>query len=118
MALRWLVPIEQRAWWTRTKTRTREYVVEAALAMGLADDDPRVLAVGGLAHPEETGPTILKRVSRMRLHEMTDPIAAMYVGIAAEKSGDFATGGRVLASAIGGFREQVRLGPPAPASGP
>jgi DNA-binding CsgD family transcriptional regulator len=79
--------------------------------MGMADDDPRVLAVVGLAHPEETGPTILKRVSRVRLHEMTDPIAAMYVGIAAEKSGDFATGVRFLATAIDGLREQVRLVP-------
>ena len=111
MALRSLVPIAHRCWWTRTKTRTRAYLVEAALAMGMADDDPRVLAVVGLAHPEETGPTILKRVSRMRLHEMTDPIAAMYVGIAAEKAGDFATGVRFLASAIGGLREQVRLVP-------
>src|SRR5438552_7027238 len=111
MALRSLVPIAHRCWWTRTKTRTREYLVEAALAMGMADDDPRVLAVVGLAHPEETGPTILKQVSRMRLHEMTDPIAAMYVGIAAEKAGDFATGVRFLASAIDGLREQVRLVP-------
>jgi DNA-binding CsgD family transcriptional regulator len=111
MALRSLVPIAHRCWWTRTKTRTREYLVQAALAMGMADDDPRVLAVVGLANPEKTGPTILKRVSRMRLHEMTDPIAAMYVGIAAEKAGDFATGVRFLASAIDGLREQVRLVP-------
>jgi DNA-binding CsgD family transcriptional regulator len=111
MALRSLVPIAHRCWWTRTKTRTREYLVEAALAMGMADDDPRVLAVVGLAHPEETGPTILKRVSRMRLHEMTDPLASMYVGIAAEKAGDFATGVRFLASAIDGLRDQVRLVP-------
>jgi DNA-binding CsgD family transcriptional regulator/tetratricopeptide (TPR) repeat protein len=111
MALRSLVPIAHRCWWTRTNTRTREYLVEAALAMGMADDDPRVLAVIALAHPEETGPTILKRVSRMRLHEMTDPIAAMYVGIAAEKAGDFATGVRFLVSAIDGLREQVRLVP-------
>jgi len=111
MALRSLVPIAHRCWWTRTKTRTREYLVEAALAMGTADDDPRVLAVVGLAHPEEMGPKILKRVSRMRLQEMSDPIATMYVGIAAEKAGDFATGVRFLASAVDGLREQVRLVP-------
>src|SRR4029077_7185601 len=111
MALRSLVPIAHRSWWTRTKTRTREYLVEASLAMGMADDDPRVLAVIGLAHPEETGPTILRRVSRMRPHEMADPIAAMYVGIAAEKAGDFATGVRFLASAIDALGGQVRLVP-------
>jgi DNA-binding CsgD family transcriptional regulator len=111
MALRSLVPIAHRCWWTRTKTRTREYLVEAALAMGMADDDPRVLAVVALAHPEEAGPTILKRISGMRLHQMTDPLAAMYVGIAAEKAGDFATGVRFLTSATDGLREQVRLVP-------
>jgi DNA-binding CsgD family transcriptional regulator len=79
--------------------------------MGMADDDPRVLAVVGLAHPEEAGPTILKRISGMRLHETTDPLAAMYVGIAAEKAGDFATGVRFLTSATDGLREQVRLVP-------
>jgi len=70
-----------------------------------------VLAVVGLAHPEEMGPTILKRVSRMRLPEMTDPVAAMYLGIAAEKAGDFATGARFLGAAIDGLRQQVRLVP-------
>jgi len=111
MALRSLVPIAHRSWWTRTKTRTREYLVEAAMAMGMADDDPRVLVVVGLAHPELTGPSIRKRVARMRLQEMADPVAAMYAGMAAEKAGDVTTGVRFLASAIDGLREQVRLVP-------
>jgi DNA-binding CsgD family transcriptional regulator len=111
MALRSLVPIAHRSWWTRTKTRTREYLVEAALAMGMPDGDPRVLAVIGLAHPEETAPAILKQISRMRLQEITDPSAAMYIGIAAEKAGDFATGARFLALAVEGLRQQVRLVP-------
>jgi DNA-binding CsgD family transcriptional regulator len=111
MALRSLVPIAHRCWWTRTRTRTREYLVEAAMAMGMADDDPRVLVVVALANPEATGPAIRKRVARMRLHEMADPVAAMYTGMAAEKAGDVATGVRFLASAIDGLREQVRLVP-------
>ncbi len=81
------------------------------MAMGMADDDPRVLVVIGLAHPELTGPAIRKRVARMRLHEMADPVAAMYAGMAAEKAGDVTTGVRFLASAIDGLREQVRLVP-------
>jgi DNA-binding CsgD family transcriptional regulator len=109
MALRSLVPIAHRSWWTRTKTRTREYLVEAAMAMGMPDDDPRVLVVVGLAHPEATGPMIRKRVARMRPHEIADPVAVMYAGMAAEKTGDVETGVRFLASAIVGLREQVRL---------
>src|SRR5207244_8640541 len=100
MALRSLVPIAHRSWWTRTKTRTREYLVEAAMAMGMADDDPRVLVVVGLAHPELTGPAIRKRVARMRLHEMADPVAAMYAGTAAEKAGAVSTGGRCVRAAV------------------
>jgi DNA-binding CsgD family transcriptional regulator len=111
MALSSLVPIAHRSWWTRTKTRTREYLVEAAMTMGTAEDDPRVLVVVGLAHPEATGPAIRKRVAHMRVHEMADPVAAMYVGMAAEKAGDIATGVRFLGSAIDGLREQVRLVP-------
>jgi len=109
MALRSLVPIAHRSWWTRTKTRTREYLVEAAMAMGMADDDPRVLVVVGLAHPEATGPAVRKQVARMHLHEVADPVAAMYAGMAAEKAGDVTTGVRFLASAIAGLRAQVRL---------
>ncbi len=109
MALRSLVPIAHRSWWTRTKTRTREYLVEAARAMGMPDDDPRVLVVIGLANPEATGPAVRQRVARMRVHEINDPVAAMYAGMAAEKSGDVTTGVRFLAAAIGGLREQVRL---------
>jgi DNA-binding CsgD family transcriptional regulator len=110
LALRSLVPIAHRCWWTRPRAMTRQYLVDAAMGMGVPDDDPRVLAVIALAHPEMTGPSVLRRISHMRLHEVADPVAAMYVGIAAEKAGDFAVGARFLARAVGGLREQVRLG--------
>jgi DNA-binding CsgD family transcriptional regulator len=110
MALRSLVPIAHRCWWTRARTRTRQYLVDAANSAGVRDDDPRLLVVTALAHPEVTGTSVLRRVSRLRLHEMMDPVSAMYVGIAAEKAGDFATGARFLARAVEGLREQSRLG--------
>jgi ATP/maltotriose-dependent transcriptional regulator MalT len=110
MALRSLVPIAHRCWWTRPRTMTRQYLVDVAMGMGVPDDDPRVLAVIALAHPEMTGPSVLRRISHVRLHELADPVAAMYVGIAAEKAGDFAVGARFLAPAVEGLREQVRLG--------
>ena len=42
-ALRSLVPIAHRCWWTRSRARTRQYVVEAAEGIGFPEDDPRVL---------------------------------------------------------------------------
>ncbi len=111
MALRSLVPIAHRCWWTRTRTRTRQYLVDTATSMGLPDDDPRVLAVIALADPEMTGASVRERVAHLRLHEVADPVAAMNVGIAAEKAGDFSAGARFLAHAVDGLREQVRLGP-------
>ena len=110
MALRSLIPVAHRAWWTRARPTTRRYLVEAAQSLSVPAGDPRVLAVTALANPEETGPAVMLSVSGVRLHEVPDAMSAMYVGIAAEKSGDFALGARFLAAAVDGLRDQVRLG--------
>lgn len=111
MALRSLVPIAHRCWWTRPHARTRQYVLDTAESIGVWDGDPRLLAVIALAHPEVTGPSVLRRIARIRLLDVADPLGAMHVGIAAEKAGDFATGARFLARALEGLREQGRLVP-------
>jgi DNA-binding CsgD family transcriptional regulator len=110
MALRSLVPIAHRSWWTRTQNRTRGYLVDTAQRMGAADDNPRLLAVMAMAHPEVTGPSVLRRISGIEPQELADPLDAMYVGIAAEKAGDFDLGARLLGRAINRLREQGRLG--------
>jgi DNA-binding CsgD family transcriptional regulator len=110
MALRGLVPIAHRAWWAPVRTRTRVYLVDTAESIGMPDDDPRVLAVVALAHPEAMGPVVRRRIASKRRHEVTDPVAAMHVGIAAEKSGDFPLAAPFLGRAIDGLREQGRLG--------
>src|SRR6266511_1110362 len=111
MALRSLVPIAHRSWWTQTQTRTRQYLVDSARSMGAPDNDPRVLAVIALANPDDTGAGVRERVAHVHLHDVEDPIAAMDLGIAVEKAGGFATGVRFLTRAVKGLREQVRLGP-------
>jgi DNA-binding CsgD family transcriptional regulator len=110
MALGSLVPIAHRCWWTKCQPRTRKYVVDAAQEMGFPDDDPRLLAVMALADPEAIGRSVLLRVSRIRLHDVADPLAAIHVGIAAEKTGDFDRGARFLGRAVDHLREQGRLG--------
>ena len=78
-ALRSLVPIAHRCWWTRSTARTRQYIVDAAEGIGGSSDDPLLLAVIALANPEVTAPSVRRRVARIRPHEMTDPVAAMYL---------------------------------------
>jgi DNA-binding CsgD family transcriptional regulator len=110
MALGSLVPIAHRCWWTRCQSRTRKYVVDTAQEMGFPENEPRLLAVMALADPEAAGRSVLLRVAQIRLHDVTDPLAAIHVGIAAEKAGDFALGARFLARAVDRLREQGRLG--------
>ena len=110
LALRSLVPIAHRCWWTRAQPRTRRYIVDAAESMEVADEDPRLLAVIALADPELTGPSVLKRVARIGLHEVADPVASMYVGMAAEKAGDFPMAVPFLAQAVERLRERGQLG--------
>jgi DNA-binding CsgD family transcriptional regulator len=109
-ALSSLVPIAHRCWWTRCQPSTRKYVVDAAQETGFADDDPRRLAVMALADPETTGRLVLLRVAQIRQRDLTDPRAAIDVGIAAEKAGDFGLGARFLGRAVDRLREQGRLG--------
>jgi len=110
IALGSLVPIAHRCWWTRCQPRTRKYVVDAAREMGFPGDDPRLLAVMALADPEATGRSVLLRLSQMRLANVTDPLGAIHVGIAAEKAGDFDLGARFLGRAVDRLRDQGRLG--------
>jgi DNA-binding CsgD family transcriptional regulator len=110
LALRSLVPIAHRCWWTPTRTRTRDYLVETAAGLPVPADDPLLLAVLGLSHPEGTGPTIRARLAGVGPHETSDPVAALHLGIAAEKAGDFVAGERFLERAASGLREQGRLG--------
>ena len=111
MALRSLLPIAHRCWWTNPLPRTRRYLVDAAKQLGVGDDDPRLLAVIAMTDPEAEGQRVLNHASRLRRAQLADAAAEMVVGIATEKCGDVATGARLLASAVDGLREQVRLGP-------
>jgi len=110
-ALRSLVPIAHRCWWTHTQPRTRQFVVDAAGKIGVSEHDPRLLAVLALADPEAKGAAVLRRIAAVRSSELADPLAAMHVGIAAEVAGDFRLGSRLLTAGVSGLRAQIRLVP-------
>lgn len=109
-ALGSLVPIAHRCWWAPTRTRTREHLVEVAEAMPFPEGDPRLLAVIGLADPEGSGPEVRRRLGGVGTDGNGDAVAALHLGIAAEKTGDFVAGARFLDRAAGHLREEGRLG--------
>lgn len=109
-ALRSLLPIAHRSWWTQTRERTRRYLVEAAESVARPGDDALRLAVIALAHPEGIGRSVREQLSSLAANEIGDPMAAMDLGIAAEKAADYVTGRRLLVRAVEGLREQGRLG--------
>ena len=67
-ALRLLVPIAHRRWWTRTQNRTRGYLADTAQSTGAADDASALAGGDGLAHPEVTGPSVLRCILGIELH--------------------------------------------------
>jgi DNA-binding NarL/FixJ family response regulator len=110
-ALRSLLPIAHRAWWTKTRTRTRGYLVEAAESVAGPSDDATRLAVIALADPEATSGRVRRHLAALSPGDVDDPLAAMNFGNAAEKVGDFVIGRQFLSRAVDGLRAQGRLGP-------
>jgi hypothetical protein len=110
MALRSLVPIAHRCWWTQNPDRDAPVSRDAARSMGIADDDPRVLAVIALADPENTEHrcasawlTCTCTIGRRgRAHGCWNR---------RRKSWRFRNWRTFSARAVADLREQVRLGP-------
>jgi DNA-binding CsgD family transcriptional regulator len=110
MALRSLMPVALRCWWTHPRTETRQRIVDTAESVEVARDDPRLLVVIGLAHPEASGSSVLQQIANTRISDVADPVVAMDTGLAAIAVGAYATGMPFMARACERFREQGRLG--------
>ena len=72
------------------RLRTRQYVVDAAERIGLPGRPP--YSRDRARRSGDHGPVGTAASERLRPQDMADPVAAMYVGIAAEKAGDFTAG--------------------------
>jgi DNA-binding CsgD family transcriptional regulator len=109
-ALASLVPVALRCWWTHTRPQTRSYLVSAAKEMPFPKQDPRMLAVIALAHPDLRGAEVQVHMARIRPEDIDDPVDAMHIGLAATAIGDFARAAPYLEASAGQLREQGRLG--------
>lgn len=73
VALRALVSVAHRCWWTRPRPRTRQYVVDTAESIVV----PRTTIPACLRNcpraPKVTGRSVLRRIARVRLSDVADP---------------------------------------------
>ncbi|WP_250031310.1 ATP-binding protein [Paractinoplanes maris] len=96
-----------RCWWACFPSDVGARVVTVADKLGLAGDDPRMLAIAAYAQPDMLGPEVLRRLPA--LTPGRDDIDGLnYVGGAALILGDFVTASSTLAGVAAGYRAQGR----------
>jgi DNA-binding CsgD family transcriptional regulator len=109
-ALRSLLTVALRCYWSNPDERTRALVVEAAERIPVAGDDPRLIAVLGLAAPVERGQVVIDRLARLPADAGDDPDTVGLLGTVATGVGALDQAPRFLDVAVSGLRAQGRLG--------
>ena len=110
LALRSLVTVALRCYWSNPDERTRALVVEAAERIPVSGDDPRLIAVLGLSAPVERGRVVIDRLARVPADPGEDPEIVALLGYVATGVGALDQAARFLDVAIAGLRAQGRLG--------
>ena len=109
-ALRALVPVALKCWWSTSSPRTRAALAAAGDRLAEHESDPARLAVLALADGDTTGPEVLAHIARQRPHDLADPMHAVYVAMAAEGVGAWRAATVFLEPAIADLRVQRRAG--------
>ncbi len=109
LALQLLFGAARRVWWRDPGDDVRLEIVQAARAVPVADGDPRVLAVFGLAESLRLSPTVIERLERWPADAGGRPDLAGLLGIAAFCVGDHERAETYLSTAVVELRAQGRL---------
>ncbi|XVU22843.1 helix-turn-helix transcriptional regulator [Actinoplanes sp. CA-054009] len=110
VALRLLNGAALRSFWTEADPSARHRIVGAAEALGVAGDDPDLLAILAFAAPIERGATVIASLRRGAERSAGDPDAMRLVGSAAILVGAFDLAQACSAAALPALRSQGRLG--------
>ncbi len=105
--LLWVVA--QRLWWVDAGPEARRPLLDAARALGGADD-ARVLAVLAFADPFGAAPEVARRLRVAATDRSHDSEVARHLGGASVVVAAFDTGSTALGVAVEGLRAQGRLG--------
>lgn len=107
MSLLWQAA--SRCWWGGAAPGTRRTVADAAVRMGLADDDPRLLAVFAYVAQEDRGRATIDRLRRATV-DRHDIAALRRVAGGAMVLGEFPLAAARFTEAATELRRQGRLG--------
>ncbi|HTU86926.1 MAG TPA: AAA family ATPase [Solirubrobacteraceae bacterium] len=99
-----------RTWWATTDDGVRDRVVSAAEALPVTPDDPRLLAVLGVAGPLKKAATVIERLTGVATGPDDDPTAACLRGVAAHVIVQSDIAVQLLGEAAVTMRVQGRLG--------
>ena len=83
LAVRSMLPIALRLWWSNPDKVMSDLVVEVAEQIELPDEHPALLAILAYAHPLQRGAVVLERIRRLAPEELDDPLSMYLVGSAA-----------------------------------
>ncbi|WP_433687030.1 AAA family ATPase [Micromonospora carbonacea] len=92
-----------RCWWASLPPEVGARVTAVLGRLGLADDDPRTVAIAAYAQSEARGATILRQLSTL-VPDRADVDGMRSLGGAALVLGDFVTASSFMATAAAGYR--------------
>jgi len=110
LALNLLLGAALRCWWADTGPKARAEVVRAADQVDVAADDPRLIAILGVAEPVLRGRTVVERLARADIGPSAGADPLRLLGMAGLAVGDLVRAVQILERAETALRVQGRLG--------
>ena len=109
-ALRSLLTVALRAYWSNPDSATRELMIAAAERIDVPPLQPELIAVLAFAAPLERGALVLDRLREIQAASIGDPEQLRLLGTAATAVGAWDLATAFLLAAIPGLRAEGRLG--------
>lgn len=109
-ALDALSAVALRCWWSNPDEETRRRMVAVAERLPFPEDEPRLLAILGLAGPVERGAVVIERLARLTLDPGASASHVLLLAHGTAGVGACAEAQRILDVAIPGLRAQGQLG--------
>jgi DNA-binding CsgD family transcriptional regulator len=109
-ALKALLTVALRCWWSNPDQETRNLLVTAAKRIPVSEDDPEVIYILAQAAPVEHGAAVIEHLSNLMPDAIGDPEQLRLLGTAASAVGAFDRASTFLDGSVTALRQKGRLG--------